>query len=113
MLRLLRKFRPDKILSIHQPLECNNNDGPDGLHLAELMAEHNGYPVENYIGFPTPGSFGTYAGKEKRIPMVTLELPRGRPDDETVETFWEANRDALLAVVNYTADGSGAVADSK
>ena len=32
------------------------------------------YPVEASIGYPTPGSFGTYCGIEKNIPTITLEL---------------------------------------
>lgn len=100
VLKLLADVQPGKILSIHQPLECNNNDGPAGLPLAELMARYNGYPVEPYIGYPTPGSFGTYAGIEREIPMVTLELPRGAAESEASAKMWEENREALLAVVN-------------
>ena len=71
-----------------------NYDGP-GLRLAEKMAVYNGYPVRGDIGYPTPGSFGNYAGVEKRIPTITLELPRG-----SFESMWEANRDALLAAIH-------------
>ena len=28
------------------------------------------YPVEPSIGYPTPGSFGTWAGIEKQIPTI-------------------------------------------
>lgn len=101
VMKLMKKYPPKKIITIHQPLFCNNNDGPAGLHLAELMAEYNKYPVEPYIGFPTPGSFGTWAGKEQEIPMVTLELPRGGTDPEFLERVWQENRDAILAVINY------------
>lgn len=100
VLKLMAQLQPTRILSVHQPLHCNNPDGPNGLALAELMAEHNGYPVEPYIGFPTPGSYGTYAGKELGIPMVTLELPPGAPDSEAFDKMWEDNREALLAFVN-------------
>ena len=34
------------------------------------------YPVEENIGYPTPGSFGTWAGIEKEIPTITLELDK-------------------------------------
>lgn len=36
-------------------------------------------PLQESIGYPTPGSFGTWAGVEKGIPTITLEL------DEEVE----------------------------
>ncbi|MEX2381652.1 MAG: DUF2817 domain-containing protein [Opitutales bacterium] len=100
VLKLMAQVQPTKILSIHQPLHCNNPDGPNGMGLARLMAETNGYPVEAYIGFPTPGSYGTYAGRELGIPMVTLELPRGGADSKEYTQMWEDNRDALLAVLN-------------
>jgi protein MpaA len=32
------------------------------------------YPIEENIGYPTPGSFGTWAGIERNIPTITLEL---------------------------------------
>ena len=101
VMRLLGKYDPDKIISLHQPLHCNNSDGPAGLPMAEIMARHNGYPVKPHIGFPTPGSFGTFAGKELGVPMVTLELPRGRPGTRAFERMWEANCDALLAAIAY------------
>ena len=37
------------------------------------------YPVEESIGYPTPGSFGTWAGIEKGIPIITLELDEEVP----------------------------------
>jgi protein MpaA len=100
VLRLMEQIPPTKILSVHQPLECNNPDGPAGMGLALLLAQYNGYPVEPYIGFPTPGSYGTYAGKELKIPMVTLELPQGKPDEPIFDKMWEDNREGLLAFVN-------------
>jgi murein peptide amidase A len=102
VLRLMAEVRPTKILSVHQPLHCNNPDGPAGMPLARLMGEYNRYPIEPDIGFPTPGSYGTYAGKELGIPMVTLELPPGSPHSRAFDQMWNDNREALLAVVNCT-----------
>lgn len=100
VLKLMAEVQPTKILTIHQPLYCNNPDGPNGMGLARLMAEWNGYPIEPYIGYPTPGSYGTYAGRERGIPMVTLELPPGAPDSPEFDEMWARNEGALLAVVN-------------
>lgn len=104
VLQLLDEIQPDKIISVHQPLACNNPDGPAGLGLAKLMGKYNGYELQEYIGFPTPGSFGTYAGKELVIPMVTLELPPGEPYSEEFDQMWSDNKEALLAVVNCNLD---------
>lgn len=96
VMTLLEKYPPSRIVSVHTPLKVVNYDGPGKL-MAEAMAVHNQYPVSGDIGYPTPGSFGTFAGVEQNIPTVTLELPRGA----TMEDVWEANRDALNAVVHF------------
>lgn len=101
VLELLEELDPDKIISIHQPLECNNPDGEAGIPLAEIFGKYNGYPFKMDIGFPTPGSFGTYAGKELGIPMVTLELPRGEPNEPIYDEMWDGNRQAFIDIINY------------
>ena len=95
VIRLLEEYSPDRIVSIHTPLSVVNYDGP-AADLAERMSRWNGYPVQDSIGYPTPGSFGTYAGIEKNIPTITLELA-----EESFETVWDKNRNALLESLNY------------
>lgn len=92
---LLKENAPQRIISVHAPLKMVNYDGP-ALELANEMAKYNNYPVESDIGYATPGSFGNYAGKEKNIPTITLELPR-----HSFEPIWKENRDALLATLKY------------
>ena len=86
--------RPRRIISVHSPLRCNNFDGP-GEALATLLASYNGYPVKPSIGYPTPGSFGSWGGTDLGLPVVTLELPRRTRGEQA----WQENRAALLAVV--------------
>lgn len=94
---LLEAFRPLCVVSIHAPFGCVNWDGPaDGL--ARAMAEKNGYPLKPSIGYPTPGSLGSWLGGDRRVPIVTLELPHGRSDDG----FLAANRDALRAALAWS-----------
>lgn len=78
LLRLLRR-RPDLIVSIHAPLACVNWDG-DAEQIARDIADVNGYKLCPSIGYPTPGSLGTYAGVERGIPTITLELGSARPE---------------------------------
>lgn len=87
---ILEKYSPDRVLAIHAPYGVVNYDGP-AESLAEGMSRLNGYPVQVDIGYPTPGSFGTYAGKERNIPVITLELPETGQQEE----FWLDNRKAL------------------
>jgi protein MpaA len=96
----VRNLRPRQIISIHsitRGRECNNFDGPAEA-LAVRMAKHNGYPVRPTIGYPTPGSFGSWAGIDLKIPVITLELPRDLP----AEPAWAQNRGALLEAIRTT-----------
>lgn len=95
---LVTQYHPDKIISIHAPLHNVNYDGP-GKTLAQEMAAHNQYPIKEYIGYATPGSFGTYAGKERGYPTITLELP-----NVSCSTAWEQNKGALIAAIQYEVD---------
>jgi hypothetical protein len=94
----ITSLNPEWIISIHsiaRGKHCNNYDGP-ARWLAETMYRHNGYPVTATMGYPTPGSLGSWAGIDKQIPIVTLELPREDPG----MTAWMQNRDALLAAIS-------------
>lgn len=75
---IVEKYNPQIILTLHAPFKVVNYDG-DARSLAEEISEIINYPVEENIGYPTPGSFGTWAGVERNIPTITLEL------DEEVE----------------------------
>ncbi len=92
---LIDRYKPDRIVSIHADLRMNNYNGP-ARELAEAMARYNGYPVTGDVGYPTPGSFGTFAGIELKIPLITLELP-----PTGIEESWEQNFKALLAAINF------------
>jgi murein peptide amidase A len=97
LIKAIEMLKPDAIVSIHSTdtfKPCNNYDGPaEGL--AKIMAPLNGYPAKGSVGYPTPGSFGTWAGVERKIPTITLELPnKARP-----QKAWPPNRDALLALI--------------
>jgi protein MpaA len=72
MINLLEQLKPDTILTLHAPLKCVNFDGP-AKQLAEKIGKYCEYPVIEDLGYPTPGSFGTYCGVERNIPIVTLE----------------------------------------
>ncbi|HEV2292876.1 MAG TPA: M14 family zinc carboxypeptidase [Tepidisphaeraceae bacterium] len=96
----INALNPQWIISIHsiaRGKHCNNYDGP-AQWLAELMFKHNQYPVTATMGYATPGSLGSWAGIDKQIPIVTLELPREDPGS----VAWAQNKDALLAALAAT-----------
>lgn len=93
-IRLISELHPCRIITIHAPYHQLNIDGP-ARSLASLMQHFDHYRITTDIGYPTPGSLGTYAGKELHIPVVTLELP---PVSGTMA--WAQNKNALLAAIN-------------
>ncbi len=81
---VIEEYKPNLILTLHAPFKVVNYDGPAG-EIAQRIAEIISYPVEESIGYPTPGSFGTYCGVEKCIPTITLELDEECPVQELLE----------------------------
>lgn len=100
IIRAVELLQPRRIVSIHSITGgryCNNYDGP-AEEIAELMHAHNGYPVKKSIGYPTPGSFGSWAGIDQQIPTITLELPHDQKGDES----WSVQHAALIAVIQHS-----------
>ena len=75
VINLVEKYNPNVILTLHAPYKIVNYDGGKAsLEIVEKISEIMNYPIEPSIGYPTPGSFGTWAGIEKGILTITLEL---------------------------------------
>jgi murein peptide amidase A len=90
IMSLISQYSPRLIISVHMPLNMINYDGP-AEDVANGMSLLNGYTVRKSIGYETPGSLGTYAGAERNIPVITLEVP-----DAPFEVVWQQNRQALF-----------------
>lgn len=73
LVNLIDKNNFDAIITIHAPYKTINYDGP-AENLAEEISNIFGYPPSSDIGYATPGSFGTYCGKERNIPTITIEI---------------------------------------
>jgi len=100
ILRAFDYLRPSRSMAIHsigRGRHCNNYDGP-AAPLAQRLARHNGYPARATMGYDTPGSFGSWAGVDRNVPTITLELPR----DATAADCWRDNRAALLEFIRTT-----------
>lgn len=84
LISIIEKYSPKVILTLHSPYKIVNFDaGTKNFEkckeLAKKISDIIGYPVEENIGYPTPGSFGTWAGIEHDIPTITLELDEEIP----------------------------------
>jgi len=84
VVEVLEEFKPDAILTLHAPYKVVNFDGP-AQEIAEEISKIINYPAQSDIGYPTPGSFGTYAGVERNIPTITLELDEEIDASELIE----------------------------
>lgn len=73
LINIIERYKLKSIITLHTPYKIVNYDGP-AKELAEKISKIIGYPIEESIGYPTPGSFGTYAGIERNIPTITLEM---------------------------------------
>ncbi|MBN2491518.1 MAG: DUF2817 domain-containing protein [Planctomycetes bacterium] len=101
---LVTVLRPARVLSVHQPLDCIDHDGP-AHELAEAMQAQTHLRLRK-LG-AQPGSLGSYVGETLGIPIVTLELPAGASDRSEADLWWLYRR-AVLAFVLYP----GAAAES-
>lgn len=106
--RLLETYQPDLVLTVHQPRRSVNWDGP-AEDLARAMARHNGYRPEATVGYPTPGSLGSWVGIDQQIPIITLELPR-KPGPKG--SFLQDNLSALILALATLRQGMPASARS-
>lgn len=103
---LIRQYMPQKIMSVHSPLNHMDYDGPTALSLnkfprdyvhecirlqRELKAKSTGY---------FPGSLGNYAGRELGIPTITLELPTA--DATKAEAYWKKFSQGVRNMIQFS-----------
>src|SRR4051812_2890373 len=82
------------VVAIHAPFACVNYDGP-ARSWAEEVSAACGWPVQEDIGYPTPGSLGSWLGRDRGWPVLTLELPPGPYD-----AFRARAQNALQTAIN-------------
>ena len=82
--REIEQFNPDVIVTVHAPHGVVDYDGPKNApyRLGRLYL--------SLIG-TYPGSLGNYAGIQKHIPVVTIELPYAgiMPTSMEINNIWE------------------------
>ena len=95
--KLFNKFKPGLILSFHswKPILNFNSDCED---VAEYLSSYNEYPVAGDIGYPTPGSLGTYAPEKFNSPVLTFECPV-LSENISLKSIWEENEQGLKSFI--------------
>ncbi|MHC4551922.1 MAG: DUF2817 domain-containing protein [Planctomycetota bacterium] len=94
---LILREMPDRIVSLHQPLDCIDYDGP-GQAIAERMGQYCDLPVNKLGG--RPGSMGSFVGIDQNIPIITVEMLRS-DSDLTSTQLWQKYGVMLLSAITY------------
>ncbi len=94
LLSLLDRLQPRAVISLHSALACVDDAGasPLGRRLADRCA----LPFLTEIGYPTPGSMGTWAS-ERGLTLVTLEL-----EDASLYTLKDRHVPVMLDLMRCT-----------
>ncbi len=71
LIDLIDELQPRAVVSLHSALACVDDSGAS--HLGRQLADRSALPFLTEIGYPTPGSMGTWAG-ERGLNLVTIEL---------------------------------------
>jgi len=98
LIALIEEVRPEVVVALHAPLACIDDakDGP----LARWLSRRTGLPLVREIGYPTPGSLGTWGG-ERGIAVVTYEFPLASTD-ELVRTHVPVLVELLAGEVSWS-----------
>ena len=103
---LIKRYKPNKIISVHSPLTLIDYDGPDISHkhgsnarelLIQMSHKAGKYRINNYPFFT--GSLGNWAGNERNIPTYTLELPNS--DWTKTKKFYSTFRKAIHHAIDH------------
>jgi len=94
---LIQQYHPDRIVQIHQArfFSCIDWDGP-ARNLANAMAQACELPLRK-LG-AVRGSLGSYAGVDRCIPTITMELPAS-DTQLPPEALWQRYGSALLVAI--------------
>ncbi|HJT16367.1 MAG TPA: murein tripeptide amidase MpaA [Thermoanaerobaculia bacterium] len=71
LIALIERIEPRAIVTLHSALACIDDSG--NSHLGRQLAARCELPLLTEIGYPTPGSMGTWAS-ERGLTLVTWEL---------------------------------------
>lgn len=100
---LIKRFNPQKILSVHSPLNFFDYDGPSSdldsfEHWLEKISKESNHPLRKF-GF-YPGSLGNYAGHERSIFTLTLELPSSK--SSKAREYFDKFQTSILKFINLS-----------
>lgn len=92
----IESFKPDVIVALHAPYKLVDYDAPNRKNAPKKI----GRLYKNLMG-TYPGSLGNYAGIQKGIPVITIELPHAgiMPTKQQIDRYWT---DLVKWLINNT-----------
>lgn len=102
----LVRFAPELVFVLHSSGRGPfiNFDGPaEGLAQVFARSARAPWRVVADMGYATPGSFGTWMGRDRGVPTLTVELKRGSPASESGPALQRALPAVIDAFVNGQA----------
>jgi murein peptide amidase A len=104
---LIKRFKPQKILSVHSPLNFFDYDGPSSdldsfEQWMEKISKEANHPLKKFGYYP--GSLGNYTGHERNIFTLTLELPSSDP--KRSGEYFRKFQPAFLKFINLPVTGT-------
>lgn len=94
LVKLMDKFKPGFIISFHTWKPILNYNG-NCLDVAEFFNQFNNYEMDSDIGYPTPGSMGTFGPERYQAPVLTFECPQLKTHRESLKEIWNENEEGL------------------
>lgn len=97
LVKMLDKHKPGMIISFHtwKPILNFNGDCKD---IAEYLNQFNNYEMDSDIGYPTPGSLGTFGVEKYQCPVLTFECPELKTHRESLKDIWNENEKGLKSL---------------
>lgn len=93
----INSYHPAMVIQMHQPFGAIYPDKNTPIEIAEKMSLITGFPISHDIGYPTPGSLGSFTAQHKnKIMCITYEL--GRIDREP---DYNAVTGSLIEAINF------------
>ncbi len=97
LMAFFQKSNPTRVLTIHQPLNGIDFDGPSA-ELAEALSDTSGIRIHR-LGSRS-GSLGSFVGVELGIPIVTLEVP-DYANQRSAQWLWQKYGGLLQTFLLY------------
>ncbi|MBM76139.1 MAG: hypothetical protein CMK59_12120 [Proteobacteria bacterium] len=98
--KVVERFSPQRIIAIHEPLECIDYDGKGEL-LAKRLSEVSGLPMKRLPAYS--GSLGAFVNSQLKSEFITIELPYFIHLKDP-EKLWDLYGDLLIESILWNID---------